>query len=278
VQERTAELSLALATLERAKTELVQSEKLASLGQLVAGVAHELNTPLGNALTSTSTIRDLSERFALQLKSGALKKSELEAFIAQCVEGAHLAERSMHRASALVQSFKQVAIDQSSERKRPFDLDAAVSEVVDTLRPNLKHQPWKIVVDIPKDLRMDSYPGPLGQIVMNLVMNAALHAFEGREEGTITLGGQDNGDGTLTLTCFDNGQGISTENQGRVFDPFFTTKLGQGGSGLGLSIVHRIATQILQGQISVTSEVGVGTCFSLRLPLKVIEPDTSEQV
>jgi len=276
VQERTAELREALVTLERAKGELVQSEKLASLGQLVAGVAHELNTPLGNALTSTSTVRDLSERFAEQLKSGGLKKSQLETFIAQCVEGSQLAERSMHRASALVQSFKQVAIDQSSDRKRPFDLDAAVTEVVDTLRPNLKNKPWKIDIAIPENLRMDSYPGPLGQIVINLVMNAALHAFDGREEGTITFTGKDNADGTLTLTCADNGRGIAAENLGRVFDPFFTTKLGQGGSGLGLSIVHRIATQILQGSISVQSMEGVGTVFTLRLPTQVVERDLAK--
>jgi signal transduction histidine kinase len=267
VQERTVELSQALETIKRAQDELVHSEKLASLGSLVAGVAHELNTPIGNALVTTTTIVELSSQMEQEFKSGNMRKSALEQFLVQCREGALLAERSLHRASELVNSFKQVAVDQASERKRKFDLAEMVTEVVDTLRPNLRGTPWQLEMDIPGGIKMDSYPGPLGQIVINLVMNAILHGFDGLEQGTVRITAVSNLDKTVTLVCRDDGKGISVDNLSRIFDPFFTTKLGKGGSGLGLSIVHRLVTQVLEGTISVYSRPGEGAAFTLLLPL-----------
>jgi signal transduction histidine kinase len=196
-----------------------------------------------------------------------MRKSALEQFLVQCREGALLAERSLHRASELVNSFKQVAVDQASERKRKFDLAEMVTEVVDTLRPNLRGTPWQLEMEIPGGIKMDSYPGPLGQIVINLVMNAILHGFDGLEQGTVRITAVSNLDKTVTLVCRDDGKGISVDNLSRIFDPFFTTKLGKGGSGLGLSIVHRLVTQVLEGTISVYSRPGEGAAFTLLLPL-----------
>lgn len=267
VEQRTAELSTALTNLKKAQEELVHSEKLASLGQLVAGVAHELNTPIGNALITTTALGDATRKFEATLKEGNIKRSTLDQYVQQSLEGTMLAERSLHRASDLVRSFKQVAVDQMSERRRVFDLAEAVSEVVDTLRPNLKGTNIRVHMDIAPGIRMESFPGPLGQVVINLVMNAVLHAFEGRADGLVTLRAKLLKDGDMALECADNGCGIAPEHLSRIFDPFFTTKLGQGGSGLGLAIVYRLVTQVLGGQISVDSSGVEGSAFTLRLPL-----------
>jgi PAS domain S-box-containing protein len=266
VAERTAELRIALTNLNEAQEELVRAEKLASLGQLVAGVAHELNTPIGNALVTTTALVDAARAFDAVLRSGNIKRSTVEHYVQQSLEGTALAERSLHRASDLVRSFKQVAVDQTSERRRDFDLAEAVNEVIDTLRPNLKGSPWKIRVDIGPGMRMESFPGPLGQVVINLVMNAVLHAFEKRRQGQVTLSARSVDDYAIDLVCTDDGTGIASENLNRIFDPFFTTKLGHGGSGLGLAIVHRLVTQVLGGQISVESSAQEGTAFTVRLP------------
>ena len=271
VSERTTELSRALETLKRAQDELVHSEKLASLGSLVAGVAHELNTPIGNALVSASTLVDMTRDFEEQYARGELRRSVLETYLRHCNEGAMLTQRSLQRANELVHSFKQVAVDQSSERRRAFDLAAMLQEVVDTVRPNIKGKPWTIALDIAPGIAMESYPGPLGQVVINLVMNALLHAFEGRATGEVVLHALPAQNGLVTLVCSDNGNGIAPEHLPRIFDPFFTTKLGQGGSGLGLSIVHRLVTQVLQGDIVVESTAQLGTRFVLTLPLVVAE-------
>lgn len=271
VQERTAELSHALDMLKRSQDELVHAEKLASLGSLVAGVAHELNTPIGNALVSASALADMTREFGEQYARGDLRRSVLETYLHQCREGAALTQRSLCRANELVHSFKQVAVDQSSERRRAFDLAAMLQEVVDTLRPNIKGKPQTIALDVVPGIAMESFPGPLGQVAINLVMNALLHAFEGRESGEIRLHAEPARQGRVVLVCSDNGCGIAPEHLPRIFDPFFTTKLGQGGSGLGLSIVHRLVTQVLQGEISAESTPRQGTRFVLTLPLVVAE-------
>ena len=269
LERANSELSSALRTLRLTQDELVQSEKLAALGGLVAGVAHELNTPVGNAMMVASSLHDRTREFDKRLRDGELRRSTLERFVADSLEATELVQRSLHRASDLVQSFKQVAVDQSSERRRSFQLREVVQEVVDTLRPNLRRLPVHIEVDIPPDLVLDSFPGPLGQVVINLVMNSMLHAFEDRSHGSITIRGARVDEAQVELVCADDGVGMSADVLGRVFDPFFTTKLGRGGTGLGLSIVYQLATQVLCGQISVRSTPGEGTAFTLRLPLAV---------
>ncbi|HSV51979.1 MAG TPA: ATP-binding protein [Burkholderiaceae bacterium] len=273
LEHSNAELSTALQTLRHTQDELVQSEKLAALGGLVAGVAHELNTPVGNAMMVASSLHDRTREFEKVVVQGELRRSALDRFVADSLEATELVQRSLHRAADLVQSFKQVAVDQSSERWRRFQLHLVVHEVVDTLRPNLRKQPLQIEIDIPKDLILDSFPGPLGQVVINLVMNSVNHAFEGRAQGCIRLVGRRLDAQHIELLCIDDGVGIPPEVQSRIFDPFFTTKLGRGGSGLGLSIVYQLVTQVLGGQVTVKSTPGVGTTFTLRLPVTV--PDAA---
>lgn len=269
LESANSELSATLQALRRTQDELVQSEKFAALGGLVAGVAHELNTPVGNAMMVASSLHDRTRDFDKVVRQGELKRSALDKFVADTLEATELVERSLTRAADLVQSFKQVAVDQSSERWRRFALHEVVREVVDTLRPNLRKKPQKIAVDIPDDLVLDSFPGPLGQVVINLVMNAVSHAFEERGNGRIALVARRIDDATIELLCQDDGIGIPPEVLGRIFDPFFTTKLGRGGSGLGLSIVYRLVTQVLGGQVTVKSVPGEGTVFSVRLPVAV---------
>ncbi|MBS1197553.1 MAG: domain S-box protein, partial [Proteobacteria bacterium] len=171
-----------------------------------------------------------------------------------------------HRAAELITSFKQVAIDQTSSQRRVFILAEVIAKIITTLRPTLKKTPYNIETSIPEIIQMDSFPGPLGQVLANLINNAVIHAFEGKTQGTVRIEASQCEDKQVELKITDDGQGIPPANINRIFDPFFTTKLGQGGSGLGLSIANTIVTGILGGTISVASEIGVGTTFTLKLP------------
>lgn len=271
------ELSNALTTLQHAQKELVQSEKLAALGSMVAGVSHELNTPIGNAMVVASSMHDRAREFQGLVIRNELKRSLLERFMTDSLEGAELVQRSLQRASDLVHSFKQVAVDQTSERQRVFNLDEVVREIIATLRPNLKKMPWKIAIDIPRDITLDSFPGALGQVTINIVMNAAIHAFAGRTEGRISVHGRQIDNESVELVFADDGVGMPADVMSRIFDPFFTTRLGTGGSGLGLAIVHQMVTQVLQGRVSVESQVGEGSRFTVILA-RIIEHQVEQAV
>jgi PAS domain S-box-containing protein len=260
------ELTLTMSRLQRTQDELLQSEKLASLGSLVAGVAHELNTPLGNALVTSTTLSKDVDDVLQAITKGELRRSLFESFLVRVAEGAQLTQRSLQRAVTLIASFKQVAVDQVSERRRGFDLSQALTEVIDTLRPNIKLRALQLELDLPHGVSMDSFPGPLGQVVMNLVTNAVTHAFDDGAPGTIRVTAFQHGTDAVRVIVQDDGAGIAPEHVGQVFDPFFTTRLGHGGSGLGLSISHRIVTKVLGGQISVQSSPGNGAKFELTLP------------
>ncbi len=262
---RTAELSDTIEDLRQTQAELVQADKLAALGSMVAGIAHELNTPLGNALMSASTLSDRFVELQTALARGELRKSTFEAFLSSGQEIVSLVLRSTHRAADLVSSFKQVAVDQTTEQRRIFFLDTLVEDVVSTLRPSMRNAPWIVETHVPKGIRCDSYPGPLGQIVANMVNNAVAHAFYGRTEGRLVISAVLHAD-QLVLEFTDDGNGIDPAHMGRIFDPFFTTRLGQGGSGLGLSISRNIATGVLGGSLSVSSQLESGSCFRLSIP------------
>ena len=274
VQERTAELSAALERLGQAQQELLQSEKLASLGALVAGVAHELNTPIGNAVTVASTLVQTQQRFAAQAHSG-LTRSALAEYLQDLQEGGQIIERNLQRAAELIGSFKQLAVDQTSTQRRSFALHEVVHEITLAMRPALRKQPITLHEDIPAELQLDSYPGPLGQVLMNLIANALAHAFGERSSGTITVQAQATTPGWLRLSVRDDGSGIATEHQKKIFDPFFTTKLGQGGSGLGLHIVYTLVNGLLGGRIELHSQLGQGCAFVLHLPVSAPKPDPS---
>ena len=263
---RTQELSSALERLTAAKTELVRTEKMAALGSLVAGIAHELNTPIGNSLTVASTLQDQSKVFVSDMARG-LTRSRLEEYVATTQEGAGILMRGLRHAADLVSSFKQVAVDQTSVNRRKFDLRETVQEILLTMGPAVRKTNHTIECTIEKGLLLESYPGPFGQVLTNLVNNALLHAFDGAAMGKITIAAALRGADRVEITVQDDGNGIPAANLSRVFDPFFTTKLGKGGSGLGLNIVYNLVHEALGGTITVTSTAGSGACFTILIPL-----------
>jgi ligand-binding sensor domain-containing protein/signal transduction histidine kinase len=247
--------------------QLVEREKLAALGSLVAGVAHELNTPIGNSLVIASTLEDRTSDIERLNHGNTLRRSDLHNFIESAREASTLLMRSLRNAAELVNSFKQVAVDQASAKRRPFNLHQASHEIVMTMKNQVRKAGHHIVLEMPDDILMDSFPGPYGQVVINLINNALLHAFEDREGGEIRMWALQLGSERVRIVFQDDGKGIPLEHQARIFDPFFTTKLGQGGNGLGLSITYNIVTSLLDGTIRVDSAVGVGTRFTMDLPL-----------
>jgi two-component system, NtrC family, sensor kinase len=253
--------------LDGLRKELVQSEKLASLGRLVAGIAHELNTPLGNSVTVATALDERLDEISAQIKAGPVKRSELDAFFGHCRDGIDILLRNVERATMLIKSFKQVAIDQSSERRREFDLGQMIEETIVTLQPRFKRTPYEIRTELADNVLLDGYPGPLGQVVTNLVLNALLHGLQGRPFGSVVIRTDRLGTKQVRLVCRDDGNGMTSEVRARIFEPFFTTKLGQGGSGLGMNIVHSMVTGVLGGRIEVQSRPGEGTSVIVDLPL-----------
>ena len=259
VAERTAELRHALEDLRETQSTLVRREKLAGLGAMVAGIAHELSTPLGNCVMLASTMR---EQMAAMRSAGRV--DELVALLADALP---VLERNLSRASRLIASFKQVSVDRTSERRRRFDLRTTVQETLDALSPTLGKTRHRVVLEVTEGLELDSYPGALSQVLTNLVGNAVTHGFEGRlEGGTIRIAAMATEGGMVSLSVSDDGRGIAAEHQDRLFDPFFTTRLGRGGSGLGLHLVYSLVTSVLGGSVGVESAPGAGARFTLRLP------------
>ncbi|MCV2369985.1 ATP-binding protein [Roseateles oligotrophus] len=267
VQQRSQEL-------ERAMTLLMQNEKLAALGNVVAGVAHELNTPIGNALLAATSLNKSTQQMRDQITGNSLSRRGLEEFMASVDEGSGIVSRSLERAAALVRSFKSVAVNETSEARMDFDLRHVLDDCMALLAPGMKHRPIEVALDCAPGIRCNSYPGALTQIVSNLIENAARHGLEpiggGRIEvqvrESIDEQGSDAGNSWLTLQVSDHGAGIPPEHLHRIFEPFFTTRLGQGGSGLGLHVVHSLAIRPLGGVIEARSQVGQGTTFELRFP------------
>jgi signal transduction histidine kinase len=253
--------------LKETQTQLAAHEKLASLGSLVAGVAHELNTPIGNSLLLASTMQHQTEQVASGFEAGTLRRSELVTFIAAAREGAQLIMRSLHQAADLVNSFKQVAVDQASAQRRSFDLAQAAGEIVATMMNQVRLAGHALALELPAGITMDSHPGPLGQVLINFINNALLHAFDA-PGGQMVLAASTPEPGRVVIVFSDNGAGIAPENLARIFDPFFTTRMGQGGSGLGLNVAYNIVTSLLGGTIRVDSTPGQGARFTLDLPLQ----------
>ncbi|MFO0694038.1 MAG: PAS domain S-box protein [Polyangiales bacterium] len=267
VEERTAELEQRNAELARAMNQLVHSEKLAGLGSVVAGVAHELNTPIGNARTVASSLVGVVQAFEKRLAAGEpLRKSSLVELLAQCRDAAAILEKNTARAHDLIHGFKQVAVDQTSMRRRPYDLKETIDEVLATLGHQLRRARVRVENDVEAGLVMDGYPGPLQQILTNFVTNSLRHGFEGREQGTIAISAVRRID-RIVLRYVDDGAGMSSTQVKRAFEPFFTTKLGQGGSGLGLYIAYNLVHAVLGGTIRLASEPGRGVSFELELPV-----------
>jgi signal transduction histidine kinase len=265
IARRNAKLTTTLDQLRDTQGELVRQEKLASLGGLVAGIAHEINTPLGICMTATTHVQDEMKNWRAWNEAGTFDPTRIEVMLDDLGVVMHILDNNIRRGAELVRSFKQIAVDQSSGQRRAFDLAEYLDEIVLSLKPKLKHAPCSVKVECPRGIGMDSFPGALSQVVTNLVMNSLLHAFEERSNGEIAIRAAAEGAEVL-LEVADNGVGMRAEDLRRFFDPFFTTRRGSGGTGLGAHIVFNQITRVLGGTIRVTSAPGMGTQVQMRLP------------
>ena len=275
VNERTKELkkanrdiTIAMDELQSTQEQLVAAEKMASLGNMVAGIAHEINTPLGVAITSLSHAEQSAIEVVRDMEQQKLTANKFNAFTIELKNGLQMAHRNLHRAAELVNSFKQVSVDQSSELIRQFELHQLLTDTVNTIRPKFKRTNIEISVDCPVNIQMNSYPGALSQVLMNLMMNSYTHGFKQKKQGEILIDTKWDGD-TIILTYKDSGSGIDKENQLLVFEPFYTTNRSKGNTGLGLHICYNLITQKLKGEIALNSDLGSGVEFTIRLPLTV---------
>lgn len=260
------EAEQALENLQHAQESLIQAEKMASLGSLVAGVAHEINTPLGNSLTITTTIGSSAERISTKVANQALTRHDLNTFISDISEASAILERNLQNAATLVRSFKQAAVDQTSEKQRNFNLKRLVEDVLYTLQPQVKRTGFTFQVEIDDDLWLTSYPGAIGQIITNCVYNSLRHGFQDRDHGIIRFATIDADTRHVVFTISDDGCGMSPDVLHHAFDPFFTTKFGQGGSGLGLNLVYNLTTTVLGGTVKIWSEENNGVTLSFTFP------------
>jgi len=275
VAERTAELRAAnlelehtVAHLQAAQSELTVQETMASLGRLVAGIAHEVNTPIGVGLLSASHLRDRVLAFQKTYRSGRVHRKDIESFMGSADEASAILLTNIKRASDLIRSFKQVAVDQSSGSWRRYSLHEYIEETLLSLKPQLRGSGHKLEVSVDEGVEIFGNPGVLYQVVSNLVMNSVVHAFDGDRQGTIGVRGWQSDDRVSVEVC-DDGGGIREEHLERLFEPFFTTKRGRGGTGLGLHLVHNLVSQQLGGEIRCHSEVGRGTTFEISFPSRI---------
>lgn len=266
LEEKNDALSTALEQLQAAQAQLVESEKMASLGGLVAGVAHEINTPIGIGVTAASTLANNTEILISSYKSGKLKGSALKTYLYTTGRSSELILNNLRRAHELVQSFKQVAVDRTTLDKRPFAVKEYLEETLLSLNPHIRQTKHDILVNGDEDIIIDSYPGAFSQIITNLIMNSINHAYPNGEAGQLFFNLSQK-EKQLVIEYGDDGCGIPAENLSQIFEPFFTTARIRGGTGLGLHIVYNLITQTLNGTIRCESEVGYGTKFILVLPL-----------
>lgn len=262
------DLQLAHTELKQAMQQLVEAEKLASLGRLVAGISHELNTPLGNALVVATALQEMVDGLAEDCRGQALKRSMLDNFIKSAGEASAMLARNVDRAARLVERFRQVATEQSNEHPQAFLLQRLLGEVLSALSSQIEASGAVVSVTISPGLLLESYPGAMEQILFNLVENALVHGLSGCESGAINIVASLS-DGFVVLEISDNGCGMIEDVRKHAFDPFFTTRLGQGSSGLGLYLVHNLATGTLHGRIELLDTEGVGTALRLTLPQRI---------
>ena len=263
------ELLNTLATLHQYQNQIVETEKMASLGQMVAGVAHEVNTPIGLGVTASTLLQDKLADIQKAFDEKKLTSSQLSKFLSESKENLGIIYRNMERAASLISSFKRVAVDQSNENRRQFNMLQLINEVLLSLRPNLKKTQHQVIVNCPADLEIDSKPGPINQILINLVMNSLIHAFEHIEQGEMKIEVEVN-QNNCCLVYSDNGSGVPESIKKRIFDPFVTTKRGEGGSGLGLHLVYNLVTQALNGKIHLDSTLGLGIRIQIDFPVILV--------
>ncbi len=264
---RNDELAKTVKELHLTRDELVESAKLAALGSMVAGIAHELNTPIGNGLTVASSLEDYTKEFQKELAKG-LRRSTLDTYVANAADAGSMLVSSLHKAATLISSFKQVAVDQTSSQRRTFQIYDTLEEVVLMLSPTVSRSGCTVrLIEQDSDIEFDSYPGPLGQVIANLINNSMFHGYAERTPGEIRVVVSRAGRDFAKVEVADDGHGISETHLPHVFEPFFTTRLGKGGSGLGLSIARNLVTGTLGGKLTVKSTLGQGAAFTVTVPL-----------
>jgi signal transduction histidine kinase len=263
-KRRLAEVALQASETQRY---LIETERLAALGGLVAGVAHEINTPIGTSLTVASTLAHRCKTFLDQIGAGPVRRSLLDEFTEGSREASNQLVANLQRAAELIQSFKQVAADRSHADRRDFDLKVVTEQIVASVRPGLpKPRRDSLKLEVPADIPLNSYPGPYGQVLTNLIFNAFTHGFDGRP-GIVVIKAHRLGTDQVEIAFSDDGIGMPADVQRHVFDPFFTTRRAHGNTGLGLYIVHNLVTQVLGGTITLTSSPNQGTTIVMVLPL-----------
>ena len=263
VQAKNTELSVAMENLKNTQSYLIQSEKMASLGVLVAGIAHEINTPIGVSITAASHFHELVHDFKNEFNVSFPDKQTTDEYLSDMVEVSLMIESNLSRASSLIKSFKQVSADQSSEEQRVFNIKSYIEEVIFSLRPQLKNTKIKIVVICKDDILINNYPGAFSQILTNLIINSLTHAFDLATEGKIVIKAEMD-ENWLLIHYSDNGKGISSDILPKIFDPFFTTNRSNGGTGLGLYILYTLISQKFGGTIECQSTLGKGTEFIIK--------------
>jgi signal transduction histidine kinase len=272
LKDSNHELLSTLEKLHQFQGQLVESEKMASLGDMVAGVAHEVNTPIGLGVTASTLLSDRLLEIKQAFDNKTLKSSHLKKFLIEGEENTAIIYRNLKRAATLISSFKKVAVDQSSEEARSFNIKNLLDDILLTLAPQIKSLPFIINVDCPSELVIKSKPGPINQIIINLIQNSITHGFDQREYGSIAIQVSIDSD-MLTIDYQDDGRGIEPSIMNKIFEPFTTTKRGSGGSGLGLHLVYNLVTQALGGKITFISDVESGVNFKIIIPTQVMEED-----
>ncbi|MFZ5642843.1 MAG: cache domain-containing protein [Bacillota bacterium] len=260
------ELSYAIEELKRTQAYLVQSEKMAALGNLVAGVAHEINTPVGVGLTAVSHLELITAKLMRQYESGNLKRRDMEEFLEDSGEAVKIVLSNLDRAARLIRSFKQVSVDQSSEARRVFNVKQYIEEIIMSLNPILRRARHTVSVHCREDFEFDAYPGAFSQIITNLLINSLIHAYRPEDEGEIVIDVKTTDD-RFVLAFSDDGKGMEEEVLARIYEPFFTTRRGEGSNGLGLYILYNIINQQFGGTVECRSEPGKGTIFTMVFPL-----------
>lgn len=264
-REYQQSLEESLDKLHRTQKEMIHSAKMAALGDLVAGVAHEVNTPIGVSVTAASFLAERTRQIRELYQNGEMKRSDLEKYLSLAEESSASVLSNLERAAELVQSFKKVAADQSSEEKRAFEIKNYLEQILVSLRPQFKRTPHRVHMDCPEGLMLDSYPGAIMQIMTNLIMNSLIHGFADGLPGEIFVSVEPAGD-NVVLAYRDTGVGMAQEQKERIYDPFYTTTRGSGGTGLGMNIVYNLVTQTLKGSILLETSPGQGAIFILTLP------------
>ncbi len=266
LRHRNHELAESMETIQMAKDQLIESERMASLGGLVAGIAHDVNTPLGVSITATSFLEERLNKLAKHYENKTLTGSAMSAFIDDANQTTHLLTTNLNRASDLISSFKQVAVDQTSEAVREINVSQYLGEVIQSLTPSLKKTKHVVNIECPDNIVIQCAPGVLAQVFTNMIMNSLIHGFENIVQGTININIQQV-DNSLLIQYSDDGKGIDSDTLDQHFDAFFTTKRGKGGSGLGTHIMYNLVTQALNGTIKVSSPDDKGLSYNISIPL-----------